>query len=344
MVPAPSEAYGPAERAFPIRKKPEHVPAVQRWSALWPSSEVTVGFFGVQAPDEGELTSSAFVNWARTALAGLTVDHARFTDTHGLLNHVVAAYFLHPGEYENWSARQDVRSWWAAEERRTDPVGVYREVMTVPTDRVESIYWPDFPGGAMHDERVKIYPTPYCGYYGAMRDRLPSSANDKLEMTAVADRHDRDCRGQRWRVKVPANVAIIRSSHTWSAMDDEQLADYQAKLAPPLERGMAYLETRQEGCLSLRNHTTTTADGVHLPEMHATGVFVDLTHMEAWAEGHRTHAAIFSAAISRYKHYGPRNQLRTWHEVYILPEGNVFEYINCHPETGLMPYYEADKE
>jgi aldoxime dehydratase len=224
-----------------------------------------------------------------------------------------------------------------------DTVGVYREIITAPTDRIETIYWPDFPGGAMRDESVMIYPTPYCGYYGAMRDRLPVSAHDDLSATATATAQLRESLGARWHVRVPANVAVIRSSHTWSAMDDQQLADYTAKLAPPLERGMAYLETRQEGSLSLRNHITTTEHGEQVPEMHATGMFIDLGHMEGWAEGHKSHAAIFSAAVARYKHYGQRNQLRTWHEVYILPEGNTFEYVNCHGDTGLLPYFEAEK-
>jgi aldoxime dehydratase len=39
-----------------------------------------------------------------------------------------------------------------------------------------------------------------------------------------------------------------------------------------------------------------------------------------------------SAAIARYKKYGKLNQLRTWHEVF-----------NCAPETGILPYFEAER-
>jgi hypothetical protein len=31
-----------------------------------------------------------------------------------------------------------------------------------------------------------------------------------------------------------------------------------------------------------------------------------------------------------------------WHEVSVLPaEGQTFEYLNYHPETGLLPYFQS---
>lgn len=66
--------------------------------------------------------------------------------------------------------------------------------------------------------------------------------------------------------------------------------------------------------------------------------------MEQWAEGHETHAAIFKAAITRYRTYCATNQLRTWHEVFILPSaGQRFEYLNYSPDTGLLPWFEAKR-
>ena len=33
-------------------------------------------------------------------------------------------------------------------------------------------------------------------------------------------------------------------------------------------------------------------------------------------------------------------QLRLWHQVAVLPPANPpFEYLNCHPRTGLLPYF-----
>lgn len=354
---APAAAYGPTERLYEIRKKPNHIPAVQRWSALFPEDQLCVGIFGVQSQDVEALSSSAFMSWIDSALTShangpSTLDHARFTDAAGYANHVVTAYWPRSAAYEAWRADPAVNGWWMSSERLSDTTGVWREMFRIATDRVETIYWLDYPGGVMRDPEIKLYPTPYCGYYGAMRDRLPVAANDSLEAKAPLDQvtqgSERESYGARWRVTAPANVAIIRSSHTWSAMDEEQFDDYSRKLAPPLDRGMKYLEENPStGCLTLRNHLTVDPSGEVLPEMHATGMFIDLKHMEEWSESHRTHAAIFSAAMTRYKHYGSRNQLRTWHEVYVLPEptndNQLFEYVNCHPSTGLLPYFQGER-
>lgn len=61
-----------------------------------------------------------------------------------------------------------------------------------------------------------------------------------------------------------------------------------------------------------------------------------------WRAGLR--AMTFSAAIRCYHHYGAANQLRTWHEVYVMLEGgHRFEYLNCHPDTGLLPQFNAER-
>ena len=36
--------------------------------------------------------------------------------------------------------------------------------------------------------------------------------------------------------------------------------------------------------------------------------------------------------------------LRTWHEVFVLPEqGQIFEYVNCAPGTGLSGYFAGER-
>jgi aliphatic aldoxime dehydratase len=48
--------------------------------------------------------------------------------------------------------------------------------------------------------------------------------------------------------------------------------------------------------------------------------------------------------MARYRKYGSLNQLRTWHEVFVLPaEGQHFEYLNCAPRTGLLPYFDGER-
>jgi len=35
-------------------------------------------------------------------------------------------------------------------------------------------------------------------------------------------------------------------------------------------------------------------------------------------------------------------ELRTYHEVYVIDRHTRFEYVNCHPETGLLPYFDFE--
>lgn len=64
--------------------------------------------------------------------------------------------------------------------------------------------------------------------------------------------------------------------------------------------------------------------------------------MENWAEHHPSHEAIFRAAMARYRKFEKKNQLRTWHEVFVLPaQDQIFEYVNCAPGTGLVNYFEG---
>jgi hypothetical protein len=44
-----------------------------------------------------------------------------------------------------------------------------------------------------------------------------------------------------------------------------------------------------------------------------------------------------------YRKYNFILELRTWHEVAILRDRTEFEYINCHPETGLLPFFDAEE-
>lgn len=352
---APVEAVGPQARITPLRKPPNFTPAVQRWSFLLPADAagLRVAFFGAQAANPEALEQHPMHDWVRAHLAGhpsgpSCIDYAQSRLASGHVEQVTCAYWVSEARFSTWWADASAQAWWDAPERLSGAFGSWREVLGVPRDRQESIYWKDYPAGLMCSPEVEIFPTPYCGYYGAMRDRIPLAAVDPLDTPlagAPVPHPERAGLGEHWRVHVPANLAVIRSANTWGRMDQDQLADYGTKLRAPLEAGMDFLAHNPlpTGCLSMRWQGTVTPAGAAVPEQHAHAYFLSLRHMERWAEGHATHAAIFGAAIQRYAHYGAANQLRTWHEVYVLPEGGQhFEYINCAPGTGLLQWFEAD--
>jgi aldoxime dehydratase len=339
-------------RKFPIRKPEGFVPAVQRWSVAFPekSSALHIGFFAVQAKDESSIVASGFSDWSSRALHGpfrpITTDISKYLDADGYINYVVAAYWVVSSEFDAWKQDQARNGWWDDEARLSGPCGFWREMVTVPVERFESIYWEDYP--AALSKALPIEPTPYCGYFGAMRDRIPVAACDPLISTdpeaLASSTGPRETFGKRWMIHPPHNLAMIRSASFWGRCDEEQKADYDTKLRDPLNKGMDYLRQNAEttGCCTLRFQQTLDSNGAFMPETHAHGYFISLSKMEDWSENHASHTAIFGAAIARYKKYGATNQLRTWHEVGVLPgHGQHFEYLNCHPQTGLLNWFEG---
>jgi aldoxime dehydratase len=342
------------ERINPVRKPKGFEPVVQRWSTGFVNGcdALCVAFHGIQGNSPEEVYASPFFRWIEAAQAlpsGPTVhDHAWFVDQNGLYTHIVAGYWVDRDKRDVWMADPHVKSWWEDDARLGEPTGYFRESLTVPVERQESIYWQDYPAGLMRSKEVAIYPTPYCGYYGAMRDRIPLAAVDKLE-SSVAELpapQARATQGARWRITTPNNLTIIRSAAFWGRCDPSQTEDYMRELRAPLQRGMDFLRESPAatGCCSLRFQQTCDSAGTPQLETHALGYFLSLKHLENWAENHASHEAIFSAAISRYRRYGKANQLRTWHEVFVVTEsGNAFEYLNCAPGTGLSNYFEGEK-
>jgi len=342
-------------RVHPLRKPKGFEPAVQRWSVAVPAKydRYQVVFLGIQASRADDIAASPFRSWIEGAFARtdgpIAQDNARHVDEAGLTNHIVAAYWLDAAAFASWSACDAVAGFWDDPARRDGSCGYFRESMMVPVERQETIYWQDFPAALSRSNEVSIYPTPYCGYYGAMRDRLPIAASDSLESPLppqLARITGHAGKGERLRVRPPKNFAVIRSGVYWGGCDDEQRDDFMQNLRAPLENGMQFLRgnAAETGCCSLRYQQTCDPAGSFALETHALGYFLSLPHLENWAERHESHHAIFSSAIARYRKYGAANQLRTWHEVYVLPEdGGVFDYINCTPTTGLLPWFEAER-
>ena len=337
----------------PLRKPKGFEPAVQRWSVAVPTKHQAyfVTFFGVQG-DTDAVANAPLIPWLEEAFARpdgpTTYDHSRHIDEDGLVNHIVAAYWVDETKLASWTASDAVTAFWNDPARLAEPCGYFREGLHVPVKRQETLYWSDFPAGLSRSDDVAIYATPYCGYYGAMRDRLSLVTTEAFECAIPAGMRRRTARAKgTWlRVLPPENLAVIRSGVFWGACDDEQREDFLETLRHPLDRGMQFLRDNAEetGCCSLRYQQTCDPAGRFELETHAIGYFLSLGHLEAWAEHHQSHHAIFSSAIARYKKYGPLNQLRTWHEVYVLPErGSAFDYLNCTPRTGLLPWFEAQR-
>lgn len=78
-------------------------------------------------------------------------------------------------------------------------------------------------------------------------------------------------------------------------------------------------------------------------ETCSSGFFRSLRDIEAWSSRHKTHHKIFHGAHAHSTKFGKTTfKFRSWHEMSALKPGEVmFEYINCHPRTGLIPFFDV---
>jgi aldoxime dehydratase len=343
-VPGAAESGCPVRR-FPLRRPKDHKPPIARYSAALPqASQVAVLFLGLQSKNEGA-HRSVLAGFLKSGTidehAPVYTDHAVFTDKEGYLNHVVALYWLDARSYHSWLADPAVAAWRAGAATARS-IGVWWEPIVVDGERAETITFKEFRRGFSGCPASALRPTEGSGYWGAARDRISSAAHDLFEPTIGAIVADLSDSTERHRaIKPPMNMAVIRSGVSWEKCEGEQLQDYLERIKPKLDDGMSYLRDNpgQTGCFALRQVISVGGAGEALPEAYSLGAFVSLGHLEAWAEHHPSHLAIYTRAMAARRKYQDALQLRTYNEIFIIDERNPeFEYFNCHPQTGLLPY------
>ena len=127
----------------------------------------------------------------------------------------------------------------------------------------------------------------------------------------------------------------------WGFCNPEQRRWYLEKLHPVLLEGIHYLgdNPRETNCYSLRFVDRKDDSWGAMEQSFGLGFATDVHAFEQWAKSHPTHLAIFDGFLNMVDTFGADLQLRLWHEVTALPgSGCEFEYIGCHPGTGLLCY------
>ena len=323
---------------------PGFVPPHPAWQATWidSSDPLVAGYFGIQA-DAPDLLD----RWARTALTGndapFATEQGAYRDQRGIENHLYIGYWRY-SSYHDWWAKEANRGWWRDEERQAEGVGYWREIITMPFDRFETLHSTDSPHGISVSAEGMEGPVEEHAYPGAMRDRIPRSAVDSLRNPDLRDtpiRSDVQCGGKRVLVTPPQDMCVIRSGQNWSLCDEREKDWYLEKLHPVLLEGMRFLRDNpvETNCYSLRFVNKTDGSWGSIDESFGLGYSTDVYAFENWAKSHPTHVAIFDRFLEMVDEFGEGMKLRLWHEVTALPGENcAFEYIACHPETGLLRY------
>lgn len=339
-------------RIVKARKPEGHQPAAPRYSLRWerPVGTLVSDYFGIQGETLAWPETRAFFD-----LTLATFAHPDGPDAHeimhcvdeaGVANAIVVAYWVDPSRHARWCLLSAWRPWFESPDRLAGKHGYWRETIAVPYDRHETIYSaPGYRIGFGRTPGSVVVPITTNGYFGAARDRLPISAIDALNSpygTTVPDAVFGATHGKHLRVTVPHNLVILRSGQYWEGAGEAQRDDYQHALEPKLHRGMEYLASHKAktGCLSMRIMSNLDSDGKERAETSVNAIFLSLEQLEAWAASHQTHLDIYAHAIAMNRKFKEKREVVTWHELFVLPGQTCFEYVNCHPGTSLLPYFE----
>lgn len=305
-------------------------------------SRYVMAYLGVQSHGERQLGAACgALRQILQSLAGEDApqhyDMAHYVDAAGYDNMIAIAYWQDPDAFARWEASEPVANWWNAEQRGADGLGYFREIASPGVERFETLYampvGMEGVGLAMGTRSDEIQEH---GYWGSMRDRIPLSQTDAMLPSGqlAAERAP-----NRVRVSGHENLVIIRSGQDWSETVDKERELYLGEMEPVLRAGMDFLrdEGLPVGCYSNRYLRHIDAHGQPEEKSFSVSHWRSLSHLERWSESHPTHIEIFGTFMRMVQSLQAELKWKGYHEVSVLrAEDQRYEYINCHPATGLL--------
>ncbi|NQV20849.1 MAG: phenylacetaldoxime dehydratase family protein [Rhodospirillales bacterium] len=279
------------------------------------------------------------------AWAPKLVERAHYVDAAGYTNDIFTAYWLDAENYRAWAAQPEVAAWWAGlPQDPASDVGFWREALMPDKDRFE------FAAGnetkAASACFLDLKPCGKFGYWGGYRDRLPASRHDDFAAAsdAPAEPVVRPTKGRRLTVVTPDNLCFLREGQGWSGCGAEERRIWTDKMEDVVTEWIGYLRDNpaQSGCLSIRDcREQDIATGAEVDRRSQFAFLLSLGHIEHAARTQPTHLAVHGALLKMYDEMPFEPQMHIWVEVSILKAGELeTEYVNCHPGTGLLPYFE----
>lgn len=331
-------------RTLSRRVHDDYVPPFPMWVARADESlkQVVMAYLGVQFREERREQALAAL---RQIVGSFAFDNGPgnhdityHLDNQGYGNFIVVGYWRDPAAYCRWMRSPQVDGWWSSDERLGEGLGYFREVVAPRAEQFETLYAfkDELPGvGALMDGisgDIEEH-----GYWGSARDRFPVSQTDRMRPVGELQVISGDpAKGGRVTVRGHDNLTLIRSGQDWVEADEQERALYFNEMLPPLQDGMDFLrdEGQALGCYSNRFVRNIDLDGNLLDIAYDIGHWRSLDKLERWAESHPTHLRIFTTF---FRVVTGLQKLRLYHEVSVSDgSSQVFEYINCHPQTGMM--------
>lgn len=326
-------------------------PPVPAWQAKFGAdvTETVFAYFGCQRA-EGS-ASGPYAQRLTAAFSALSapafVTRATYVDSSNFRNDVFIAYWPGRAAYNLWWQDSDLEQWWQSDDRLTESEGYWNEIFVVAPRRFETLFSSQNPTGAACLAQPFGEPVPEHNYWGGMRDRIADTHDaddpfDSVTAQSFPARRLACSRNRRISVAVPDNLCLIRSGQDLRACAFDEMQTYTDVVRPNLTAGMAYLRDNpiESRCLSCRLMDETEMDGTYASQSFGLAIFASLTDLEIWSKSHQSHLAIFGSFFRMVEHHQGQLNLRLWHEVLIIDKaGSLCEYVNCHPNTGLLPWF-----
>ncbi|KPX46660.1 putative phenylacetaldoxime dehydratase [Pseudomonas syringae pv. helianthi] len=318
-------------------------PPFPAWSARFDplAGQVVMACFGVQALHLTGLAELApITNYFAASSGPQYWDSARCVDVDGFHTCIAIAYWRDVDTFHQWRNSSGFVQWWQDPARETGPLGWFQEVVCPTAERFETLFSaPDMPEGVTHLATHMSEPILEHAYWGSSRDRIPLGQTDAL----IGSRHSfttNVVRPGRVRLFGRDNLCLIRSGQDWSSTTAQERDLYVNDIQPVLNTGMTFLRDQGAavGCLSCRfMQALDNKTGEPLEKSFGLAWFDDLANLERWAKTHSTHVAIFGGFMQYVQTLNFQVQLRLYHEIAVIPsEAQYFEYLNCHPGSGLL--------
>ena len=330
------------QRRLPSATPEHYQPPFPAWAARFDPlvGQVVMAYFGVQGQQPVTLADLAPITQRfDSALGPLHWDAAHCVDGHGFHNCIAIAYWADVQAFEQWRHTSGFAQWWQAPAREHAAQGWFLEVVCPTAERFETVFSsPDMAEGIAHLASHMSQPILEHAYWGSARDRLPIAQVDALSAAPGVDAQSNPA--QRIRLSGRDNLCLIRSGQDWSATTGKERELYQEDIRPVLEKGMHFLrdEGTPIGCLECRfMQVLNRHSGAAQEKTFGLAYFDELASLERWAKTHPTHVAIFGGFMRYVQTLNFQVQLRLYHEVAVIPsQAQFFEYINCHPDSGLL--------
>ncbi|KQQ62419.1 phenylacetaldoxime dehydratase [Pseudomonas sp. Leaf127] len=322
---------------------PGYQPPYPAWSARFDPlvGQVVMACFGVQSRQAVGLAELGPITTLFAADAGPRYwDSAHCVDAKGFATCIAIAYWSDVAAFEQWRQASGFAAWWQDPARETGPLGWFMEVVCPTADRFETLFSAlDAPEGVSHLAHGMSAPIVEHAYWGSARDRLPLAQVEALAGSTAPVVAEQLRPG---RVRVPGrdNLCLIRSGQDWTGTTGREREMYVNDVQPVLRTGMDFLrdEGQAIGCLNCRlMQALDSQTGAPVEKSFGLVWFNDLANLERWAKTHPTHLAIFGGFMQYVQALNFQVQLRLYHEVAVIPaDAQYFEYLNCHPDSGLL--------